>query len=85
VTGEAEGRSLFLEKRLAVGLVPAVTGQTFPLLDGLMHAAHPAPRHSVAVAAQTDLVRRLGQHAGVIAGMNRVARCAVAALHRHML
>lgn len=85
MTGEAEIRRVALEQGAARPRMAVVTGQALAFADGSMHAPHSLLFLPLLMTVQADLGRRLGQHAGMVAGMDGVTHLAVARLDRIVL
>jgi hypothetical protein len=84
MTGVAEHGRVGFEQRLPGAGVSAMAGQTVSLGGRRMNAPGSLVL-AMLVAVQTDPGRRLGQHAGIVAGMDGMAGLAVAILDRLVL
>lgn len=79
----AKSRGFFLQQSLPGAAMTAVTTQTLPLTKGRMNTAAAVLLRLMAGSA--DLARRSGQHAGIVAAVNRMAGLTFPFLDRIML
>lgn len=85
MTGETEGRCLALEQSLAGRCMTTMAGQTLAFTGGSVDTVNTFFLLPLFMTVQADLGRCLGQHTGILTGMNGMARLAISRLDRLVL